>query len=393
MVKMPKKRILILVETSRAFGRQVIQGISQFSLEKGSWALLLEDRGFFDRVPFWVKRMRFDGIISRTINADSSKFLETFNVPTIELLGDGSYRTSDVLTDCNLVGSLAATHFHERGFRQFAYFSTGHSWWSQAFHDAYCYKLQKLGFVCNTSPFCEDRNESTLSITLRTKMETDILDWLVKLPKPVGLFCPSDSQAMFILNLCQVADLKVPYDIAVLGVENNAILCNATTPPLSSIAADGWAVGYQAAKLLDTMIEKYPLPELPIRLPPLGVVSRQSSDTIAVNNADVAKALHYIAANPGLRITVKDVARYTDVSLRTLIRKFKETLKRSPEEEIRRVCMERAKLLLYDTELSVAKIAENLGYSSAEYFIRSFRRATGVTPRAYRQAFRSGEES
>jgi len=390
---MPKKRILILAETSRTFGRQIIQGISQFALEKGSWALLLEDRGFFDRVPFWMEEMQFDGIVSRTVSADSSQTLETFGVPVVELLGDGLYRTCDVLSDSTRVGSLAATHFHERGFRQFAYFSTGHTWWSQEFHDAYCCHLQKLGFGCHISPFCEEQNESALSLKLQPTMERDILGWLSKLPKPIGLFCPSDSQAIFILNLCQIAGLKVPHEIAVLGVENNATLCTATTPPLSSIAADGWTVGYQAAKLLDTIIEKRPLPELPIRIPPIGIVPRQSSDIIAIDDADVAKALHYIAAHPGLRITVKDVARHVEVSLRTLIRKFKGILNRSPDEEIRRVCIERAKLLLHDTELSVSKIAENLGYSSSEYFIRSFRRKTGVTPRAYRHAFRSEEES
>ena len=390
---MTKKRILILVETSRAFGRQIIQGISQFALEKGSWIVLLEDHGFFDRIPLWMKGMQFDGIVSRTTSTDSAKFLGTLGVPVVELLGDGLHRSCDVLTDNVLVGSLAAAHFHDRGFRQFAYFSTGHSWWSQMFHDAYCRRLHELGFGCHTSPLCKERREPALPITLRNNTEIGIVDWLTKLPKPVGLFCPSDSQAIFILNLCQAANVKVPHEIAVLGVENNSILCNATAPPLSSIAADGWAVGYQAAKLLETKIEKRPLPGLPILIPPTGVVPRQSSDIVAVDNADVAKALHYISTHPGLRITVKDVARHADVSLRTLIRKFKDILKRSPEEEIRRVCMERAKLLLYDTNLSMAKIAENLGYSSTEYFIRAFRREVGTTPRAFRQALRSDEDS
>lgn len=388
---MSKKRILVLIETSRIFGRQIIQGISQFALEKGSWIILLEDRGFFERIPFWVKRLQFDGVISRTTRADSVKFLETFDVPVVELLGDGSYRSSDVLTDSAHVGDLAATHFYERGFRQFAFFSTGHTWWSQSFHDAYCHRLHELGFGCHSSPLCKEHNTPTLSITLQSNTETKILDWLTNLPKPVGLFCPSDGQAIFILNLCQTANLKVPHEIAVLGIENNSTLCHAVFPPLSSIAADGWSVGYQAAKLLDTIIEKQPKPELPILIPPISVISRQSTDTIATDNADIAKALHYIAMHPGLGISVKEVARHADVSLRTLIRRFKEILHRSPEEEIRRVCIERAKLLLYDTELSIAKIAENLGYSSTEYFIRAFRRNTGVTPRAYRQSFRADE--
>ena len=390
---MSKKRILILVETSRVFGRTIIQGVSRFALEKGSWTILLEDRGFFDRVPLWTKKIQVDGIICRTITADSAKFIDTFGVPIVELLGDGSYRSSDVLTDATRVGSTAAEHFYERGFRQFAYFSTGRAWWSQAFHDAYCQRLHELGFDCHTSPFCEGHNESTLSIVLQKKSETGILEWLRKLPKPIGLFCPADSQAIFILNLCQVADVKVPYEIAVLGVENNFTLCNATTPPLSSIAADGWSVGYQAAQLLETMIEKRPLPDLPIQIPPMGVVTRQSTDIIAVDNADIAQALHYISANPGLHISVKEVAQHVNVSLRTLIRKFKEVLNRSPEEEIRRVCMERAKLLLYDTNLSVTNIADNLGYASTEYFIRAFRCEIGMTPYAYRQSCRADEDS
>jgi len=390
---MAKKRILILVETSRAFGRQIIQGISRFALERGSWIVLLEDHGFFERIPLWMKGMQFDGIISRTPSAKSAKSLEMFGVPLVELLGDGLYRTSDILTDSTLVGSLAAMHFYERGFRHFAYFSTGHTWWSQAFHGAYCRRLRELQCDSHTSPLCKEPNESALAITLRNNTETSILDWLTKLPKPIGLFCPSDSQAVFILNLCQIADLKVPHEIAVLGIENNATLCNATAPPLSSIAADGRAIGYRAAQLLDAAIEKRALPELPIQVPPIGVVTRQSSDIIAVENADVATALHYISAHPGLRLSVKEIARHADISLRTLIRKFKKALNRSPEAEIRRVCMERAKLLLHDTDLSVAKIAENLGYSSAEYFVRAFRRANGRTPLAYRQTLRADDDS
>ena len=390
---MLKKRILILVETSRVFGRNIIKGISQFALEKGSWSVLLEDRGFFDRVPLWTRKIHFDGIICRTVSVDSAKFLKSFKVPIVELLGDGNYRSSDVLTDANRVGVMAAEHFHERGFRQFAYFSTGHSWWSQLFHAAYCRRLNEFGFDCHDSPLCEAKNDATLSITLQKNTETDCLEWLRRLPKPIGLFCPSDSQAIFILNLCQAADVKVPYDIAVLGVENNSTLCNAATPPLSSVVADGWNVGYHAAKLLDTMIEQHSFAESPIVIPPLGIVTRQSTDVIAVDNADVAQALHYIAAHPGLYITVKDVAQHVDVSLRTLIRKFKEVLKRSPDEEIRRVCMERAKLLLYDTNLSVAIIAENLGYASTEYFVRAFRREIGMTPHAYRRSFLADDDA
>jgi len=389
--KVHKKQILILVETSRMFGRQIIQGISQFALEKGSWGLLLEDCGFLKQVPLWMKRVRFDGIICRSASFDSAKFIKTFGVPIVELLGDGVYRSCDVRTDFTLLGPMAAKHFHDKGFRRFAYFSTGYTWWSQLFHDAYCQGLHELGFDCHTSPFCEERNESTLPIILQKNTEKRIMEWLHKLPKPIGLLCPCDSQAIFILNLCRAADIKVPYEIAVLGTENDLTLCNTSMPLLSSIAADGCSIGFQAARLLEAMIEKRPHDDLPILIPPIGVVTRQSTDIIAVENTDVAEALHYISTNPGLYVTVKEVAEHIDVSLRTLIRKFKEVLKRTPDEEIRRICMERAKTLLHDTNLPVEAIAKDLGYSSTKYFVQSFRREIGIPPHEYRKSFHANK--
>ena len=380
-----KKRILILIETSRIYGRQIIDGIVRYSLENGNWILFLEDRGLKKEDSHWLLQLKYDGIIARTIDAASRTFLDSFKVPLVEMLGDGKSRTSDVLCDGKLLGNMAAQHFFSMQLRNFAFFSTGYTWWSADFCENYRRCIEEHGFSCDVSPFSKKKSDASLPLLIRNGIETKIAEWLRALPKPVGVFCPSDSQAVYLVNLCQILEIAVPNEIAILGVENNATLCNATSPPLSSISVDGFEAGYQAAILLDKKINKKPLPKLPILIPPLDIVPRASTDSVAVADPDVAKALYFISQNDISRISVKDIADSVDLSHRTLIRRFHEVLGHSPESEIQRIRIERVKTLLRDTDLSVTKIAENLGYSSTEYLVRAFYKTMKMTPRRYRE--------
>ncbi len=142
-------------------------------------------------------------------------------------------------------------------------------------------------------------NDTAMTISLKKGMEEKIIGWLRHIPKPTGLFCPSDSQAIFVINLCQLAGIAIPHEIAVLGVENNLVLCNATSPSLSSIAVNGRETGFLAAKLLDLRISGKRIPRLPIRIAPGEIVTRQSTDIMAVDDPDVFQALRLLKENPG----------------------------------------------------------------------------------------------
>lgn len=387
-----KKHILLLVETSRIYGRRIIEGISRFAIECPDWILFCEDRGLLDKEPFWLETVKCDGIITRTSNMKVAKILRRLKIPIVELHGDGVTAKVEVVCDAQALGKLAAEHFLERGVRHFGFFAIGKAWWSDEFGQFFKKFLSDHGWgACAISPFCRRKSELSLPMIFDANIVSSVVKWLRSLPKPIGMLCPSDSQAVFLANVCHLAELGVPHEIAILGVEDNAILCKTTSPPISSIYVDGRMTGYEAAKLLKLKMEGRALPPRPILIPPSFVVTRQSTDFIAVDDPDIAKAAQFIRDHEAIRIQVDDVAESVSLSRRTLNRKFQEFLCRTPEHEILRVRMEHAKKLLRETDLPVAVISENIGYPSVEYFIKAFRRNSGMSPKQYRLTLLSGE--
>lgn len=387
-----KKKILVLVETSRSYGRQIIHGITRYAKESGRWAIYLEDHGLQYGNKYRAGNVRWDGIISRTVNSPGADLSAKQAIPTVELLGDGVFGFSEILCDGERLGFMAADYYRNKGFQNFAFFSTGHAWWSLQFCEGYVAELKMHGFSCHISPSCKRKSNASLPLLINDGMERKVVDWMRSLPKPIALLCPSDSQAILAANLAEIAEIAIPHQMAILGVENNEILCETMSPPLSSIAVDGRRTGYLAASLLDGKMKSETLPSLPINVAPMGVVERQSTDFIAVSDPNIAKALNYIANNAGLQISVKKVAAEVGLSVRTLIRRFHELLESTPEQEMLRVRIKRAKMLLYETDMKISAIAENLGYSTSEHFIRAFRREMQVTPMYYRQSLRSGND-
>jgi LacI family transcriptional regulator len=183
--------------------------------------------------------------------------------------------------------------------------------------------------------------------------------------------------------------LNVPDDVAVIGVDNDANLCNLCTPPLSSIDTNPSLVGYEAAALLMRLVNGEKPRKKPILLgAPRGLVRRQSTDLLAVNDAEVVKALQFIRERACDGIRVGDVIAQTRHSPSTLERRIKAFLGRSIKSEITRVRLERAKLFLQETNLEVAQIARRTGFSELKRLSEVFRRSEGTTPTVYRRRFR-----
>lgn len=380
-----QKRILLLVETSRVYGRQIIRGISRYATENANWTLFFQDRGLLEQEPDWLRSAYCDGIISRTTNRAMARILKELSVPVVELHGDGELSTSDVLCDDALLGRMAAEHFLERGLRNFAFFTNGYAWWSEEFRLAFQAYLQRELYECFSCPLHKKTAALTLPMVMETRMEHEIVDWLRSLPKPIGILCPSDTQAIFLVNICRIIGIAVPNEIAVLGVENNDLLCSITSPAISSIYVDGTSTGYEAARLLHLKLQGKALPELPIKIAPSFVVMRQSTNFIAVEDLDIAQAAQYIREHAYRRIHVGEIAEHVNLSMRTLNRKFQSLLGHTLEKEIIRARMEHAQKLLRETTLPTSVIAKNMDYTSVEYFTKSFRRNCGLTPQQYRE--------
>jgi LacI family transcriptional regulator len=215
---------------------------------------------------------------------------------------------------------------------------------------------------------------------------SDLPDWLRSLPRPAGVFCSNDVCCYWVRKYCMEAGLDVPGGVALVGVDNDESFCLLSNPPLSSVALPMEQAGYEAARILDTIMEGAHAPLNPVLLPPSGVVVRQSSDRAAVEDAALSRALSFIrkhAESPTLR--VENVAKAANMSRRTLERRFHLVLGRSLMDEIVAERLRRAKDLLRYSAAPVSDVAANAGFGSPVSFNRTFQRSEGVPPGAWRK--------
>lgn len=209
--------------------------------------------------------------------------------------------------------------------------------------------------------------------------------WLRRLPKPVAIFTNEDTPARYLADLCRQLGLEIPDDVALLGVGNDELECRLTMPLLSSIAVPSQHIGYEAAALLDRLMAGQPAPDEPILLPPLRVITRHSTDIMALEDEVVQAALQYIRRHASEPIRVAEVADAVTVGRRDLERRFRRLLDRSVLEEIHRVRIGQAAVLLADTHLPISTVARRAGFTSSRQLDGLFARHKGMTPTAFRR--------
>jgi LacI family transcriptional regulator len=208
--------------------------------------------------------------------------------------------------------------------------------------------------------------------------------WIRALPKPVGVMAGYDIRGREILDVCRQLGISVPDEVALIGVDNDDLICDLADPPQSSVIPDTRRTGYEAARLLDLLMagqSDLPLTHL---IPPLGIAVRASTDVLATNDADMSAAVRFIRAHATEGINVEDVLRAVPLSRRVLESRFEKLFGRTPHEEITRVQIERVKELLAETDLPLSAVAHLTGYSHVEYMSVVFKRETGVPPSSYR---------
>ena len=381
-----KKHILINVETSRAYGRNIIRGVSQYLIENGGWTVYLEDRGLQENHD-WVKNWQGDGIISRTSSYEMAALIAEKRIPIVEMLGDGKTVVSEVPANEQTGAYLAAEHLIECQLKHFAFFAYGNVWWGKLRGKFFLEALAQHKFSPHIFP---GHLAGPWSIYPHWEAEYDQMlpQWLTQLPKPVGLWAVNDFAATRIIEACEHARIAIPEEIALLGTTNDTLLCNLLTPPLSSVDLNSFQAGYSAAKILDAKMRQKEIPQTPVLIPPLGVVKRQSTDMTVVTDSDVAEALRYIRSNGGEGISVVEVANHVNLSQSTLERRFREHIKRTPEKEILRIRIKRIQTLLLESDFPLREICRKTGFATPEYMIQVFRCETGLTPKEYRTQLR-----
>ncbi len=381
---MKKKEVLLVVETSRAFGRGLLQGISQYILEHGDWTVHIEDRGLLEAAPGWLKKWNGDGIISRTASFSQAEMLRKLGKPTVELLGNGLNIVAEVRNDETQVASVVVEHFQQAGLTRIGFFAVGNAWWSQLRQEALISEAERLRMKVDCF-LAAGQGNRVFYPPWEPWYDAAMLHWLKRLPKPSGIWSVSDALAIRLLEGCRRLGIAVPEEIAILGTTNDTLLCNVLTPPLSSVDLNSTRIGYVAAeRLARKMSGKTVLSPLEL-IAPIGIVPRQSTDIVAFADAEIAEALRFIRENATQNISVDQVAAEIHVSRSTLQRRFRRLVGKTVEKEIMRVRMERAQRLLRETQFSLAGIALKTGFATVDYFVQAFRRENGLTPHQYRK--------
>ena len=290
---------------------------------------------------------------------------------------------STVHSDNEAIGKLAADHLFKFGLRKFVF--VGHLNWlhNKERLSGFQNELWKKGVDCEIINV--QFNKSKKWAWPSELQQRPLADALKMLHKPVGIFAAHDEFAHDVIEKCKSLEIRIPYDAAVIGVNNNRLICETTNPPLSSIAQSAHKIGYRAGKLLHDLIQgNKPLTRL-VRLPPEGLIARRSSDYSSIKDDQIASALNYIHLRCGHPITVVDVAEHVGVSRRTLDKRCIASLGYPMAEQIRRTRISKARQLLASTNIQVTSIGFLCGYESPSGFVRSFRELTGMTPGEHRR--------
>ena len=388
-----QRRVALLMESSRGYGRDVLRGIARYAHEQGSWSILYQERTLGDPLPPWLRRQKMDGVICRIETRSQAQALRSLRVPVVDVRGAWPDGGAPLITgDDEKVAQLAGEHLLGCGFKHLAFCGFKGVEYSDRRAAAYVEFCRRRGLPCHVY-----HPPRTIHHLLTTEYEADGLTteyqvekWLKDLPKPIGLMTCNDVRGQQVLYACRNAGLAVPDEVAVIGVDNDDMLCDLCDPPLSSVAQNSVRVGYEASATLERMMKGGAPPGDPIRIEPLGIVARRSTDVLALDDRPIAQAVRFIREHACKGMDVSDVLKEIHMSRTVLERRFRKGVGHSPKAEILSVQLQRAKKLLTDTDLSIAEISEKVGHRHVEYFNVAFKRLAGMPPGRFRRASKPG---
>ncbi len=385
----PRPQVALLIESSRAYGRGVLQGIARYVREHGPWSIFHQERRASDPPPAWLKGWRGAGVIARIEDSQLAAVIRRLGVPVVDVRGlllDLGLPL--VETDDAAVVRLAGEHLRERGFRQFAFCGFPGANYSDKRSRLFRHLLAEAGSECHVyvPPI---RLKSTASFEQEEHGlmdEVDVARWIAALPKPIGLLACNDIRGQQVLNACRQIGVAVPDEVAVLGVDNDEVLCDLADPPLSSVIPNTGRIGYEAAALLDKLMAGQPAPSETLFIPPRGIATRRSTEVLAIEDRHIAAAVRFIREHACEGIGVPDLLAAIPLSRSVLERRFAVLVGRAPKAEILQVQLQRARELLVGTDFPLNVIAEKAGFKHSEYFSAIFKKKTGTTPGRYRAA-------
>ena len=380
------RRVAVLIETSRAYGRGLLEGVASYICERGPWSLYFKPQGLGEPPPPWLKHWDGDGILARIDDQRMARAVRATGLPAVDLRGRLPHLgLARVGVDNRILARLAYVHLRERGYRHFGFCGLPRG--EHPHLDGRCDDFVRLvaqgGEQCTV--FQPRRRNQPWE-----QEQQQLTAWLEDLPRPCGIMACNDDRGLQLLDACRRGGVTVPDDVAVIAVDNDPLICALATPPLTSIDVNPQRVGYEAASLLDRMMRGGNVPRKGLFFDQCRVVTRQSTDVLALEDAELARAVRFIRDRACAGLRVDDVLGEVPLSRSVLERRFKRTLGSTPKAEILAVQIERARQLLSETDLSLEEVASKSGFRGAKYFSDIFLLKAGTRQAKYRRDARLG---
>jgi LacI family transcriptional regulator len=378
-----RPQVLLIFQTRFEECTAMLKGIAHFERNHQLWVGFLDDEARAEKDQQWLRSKKWDGVISRHTTPALAQACLELKLPLVDLNDTEPFPGVPKIRPDNVgLGHLGAEHFIERGHRHFGFAGFANNGWSRERRDGFVEALRLTGRSCDVfdvkypgdyTPFWDSQQIEAL------------VRWLKGLPKPVGIMACNDMRAHQILSAAHAASILVPEEVAVLGANNEPIRCELAYPPLSSVCPNAFQSGYKAAETLTCLMARRQPESLNLRIEPLGVATRPSTDVLAIDDRSVATALSYIRQRACGKLSVEEVVKNAYTSRSQLEKKFRKHLGRSPQAEIRRVQVAKIKQLLQETDFPLKRIAEIAGFEHVEYMSVVFKRLTGNSPGAFRR--------
>jgi LacI family transcriptional regulator len=379
-----KRSVALLIETSNEYARGILRGVLRYQQEHEQWTIDLPEQHRGADPPRWLRTYGGHGIIARIETDSIARAVRAAKLPTVDVSAARQLPAVPwIETDDAAIAKLAVEHFLEKGFRHLAFCGDVAFNWAKWRRDAFVAEAGRFGIEATVFDVGDETTGTTWPRERRR-----LIRWLEKLPEPCGLMAAYDSLARRVIDLCGQVSRPIPDSIAVLGVDDDPLLCQLATPPLSSVIPDAEGAGYTAAEQLDAIMSGRKIKPTGTLLPPLGIATRQSTDTLAVEDGHVTKAARYILAHACDGIQVVDVVKQTNLTRRALETRFKRALGKTPHQLITATRLAKAERLLRETNLTLDRIANRCGLEYAEYLSVLFRKHRDMTPGEYRQQHR-----
>ncbi|HVE40915.1 MAG TPA: DNA-binding transcriptional regulator [Planctomycetota bacterium] len=368
-----RRSVALLIETSNAYARGLLAGIMAYVRQHQPWSIYLPELGRGDVPPRW----RGDGIIARIETKAIARAVTRTGLPVVDLSAGRHVKSVPWLeTDDVAIARTAMEHLLERGFRHLAFCGERRFNWSR-------WRAEQFQKLAREKGVSVDVYESS-GTDPWAKEHQALLSWVRKLPRPVGIMACYDIKAQQLLDVCRENGVAVPEEIAVIGVDNDPLLCSLTSPPLTSVIPNTHRTGYEAASLLDRMMSGEKLSPRGHLIPPIGVETRQSTDVLALADREIAAAVRFIREHACDGATIGDLLRVVPLSRRVMESRYRKATGRTPHQDLVRFRIDRVKQLLAETEHSLERIATLAGFDHPEYMSVAFKRETRTTPGKFR---------